>query len=59
MTLGEKIYKAIMNINSDAQFVSKITNREKEEFDITWVNTTPISIEDIKTDFKRICLNCV
>ena len=29
MTLGEKIYQAIMNINSDAQFVSKITDREK------------------------------
>jgi len=54
MTLGEKIYKAIMNINSDAQFVSITTNREKEEFDITWVNTTPISKADIKTEMDKL-----
>tara|TARA_B100001093_G_scaffold401333_1_gene388912 strand:- start:711 stop:875 length:165 start_codon:yes stop_codon:yes gene_type:complete len=54
MTLGEKIYQAIMNINSDAQFVSKITNKEKEEFDITWVNTTSISKADIKTEMDKL-----
>ena len=54
MTLGEKIYQAIININSDAQFVSKITDREKEEFDITWVNTTPISIADIKAEMDKL-----
>jgi len=54
MTLGEKIYQAIININSDAQFVSKITNREKEEFDITWVNTTPISKENIKQEMDKL-----
>tara|TARA_R100000900_G_scaffold38689_1_gene31988 strand:+ start:346 stop:510 length:165 start_codon:yes stop_codon:yes gene_type:complete len=54
MTLGEKIYKAITNINSNAQFVSKIIDREKEEFEITWVNTTPISKEDITTEIAKL-----
>jgi len=54
MTLGEKIYQAVMNINSDAQFVSITTDREKEEFEITWVNTTPISNEDIKTEIAKL-----
>jgi hypothetical protein len=54
MTLGEKIYKAIININSNAQYSCFITDQAKEEFEINWVNTTPISIEDIKTEIAKL-----
>jgi len=54
MTLGEKIYQAIMNINSSAEYVSTITSQENEEFEINWVNTTPISIEDIKAEMDKL-----
>jgi|ETNvirenome_6_30_1030629.scaffolds.fasta_scaffold64300_3 hypothetical protein len=54
MTLGEKIYQAIMNINPSAEYVSTITSQENEEFEINWVNTTPISIEDIKAEMDKL-----
>ena len=54
MTLGEKIYAAVMNINSKAQYKMIITDKEKEEFEMTWINTTEISIEDIKAEMEKL-----
>ena len=54
MTLGEKIYAAVMNINSKAQYKMIITDNEKEEFEMNCINTTEISIEDIKAEMEKL-----
>jgi hypothetical protein len=52
MTIDTKVADAIFRLNANAEFVLDNPN-DHDNFEVTWVNTTPISKEDIKAEMNN------
>jgi len=53
MTIDTKIADAIFRLNPNAEFVLDNPN-DYDNFEVTWVNTNPISKEDIKAEMDKL-----